>query len=680
MNRNAYNKLILGTAYYPEHWDVSLWEEDIIRMQEHGITVLRIGDFTWGKYEATDGNFSIDYYDDFLHLCVKHKMNVILCTPTAAPPEWLIYKHPEILNVSADGHPYRGDRRFYNYNSPVYRKYCCRLVEKLAEHYSKWDIIEGWQVDNEVNCDLSEFYSEADHIAFRKYLRDKFETLENLNASMGLTFWSREYSDWDQIRLSNGGVANASNPHMMLEQRRFFSESALSFCKMQADIIRKYLPSHKYITTNGLFQNLDYNQLMEHGYDFITYDSYPNFAYDLGRGTIPPGSLNDRKWDWNLMWTRSVSPIFGIMEQQAGANGWSSRFETPMPKPGQMRLWTMQSIAHGANMVAYFRWRTSPMGCEIYWHGLNDYANTDNRRLRELKRVASDIEKLQLIAKKPYKAKVAILKEYTNVWDAAADIWHGRIDYAGEDAWFVATQLTHTPCDFYFLRPNTTVEDLLKYSLLVYPHGAIMTPGISELLKGYVEAGGTLVFGARTGYKDEFGRCPMRPMPGLISEWCGVTVEDYTLVGKADGVVNINWGGKTISAPVFNEILKPDEGTEILASFAGNYYAGTPALCRRKVGKGVVYYLGASFSVEMVKEILSYTGNIAPYCDVVELPEFVELAVRGNDEAEYIFVLNYKNQPAELTFHMPVSELTENESVCGKTIVEPYGVKVYKCR
>ncbi len=676
MNKNTYDKLILGTAYYPEHWDASLWEADIIRMQEHGITVLRIGDFSWGKYEATEGNFSIGYYDDFLHLCVKHKMNVIFCTPTAAPPEWLSYKHPEILNVSADGHPYRGNRRFYNYNSPVYRQYCSRLVEKLAEHYSKWNIIEGWQVDNEVNCDLSEFYSEADHVAFREYLRNKFETLENLNASMGLTFWSREYSDWDQIRLSDGGVANASNPHMMLEQRRFFSESALSFCKMQADIIRKYLPTHKYITTNGLFQNLDYNQLMEKGYDFITYDSYPNFAYDLSRGTTPPGSLNDRKWDWNLMWARSVSPIFGIMEQQAGANGWTSRFETPMPKPGQMRLWTMQSIAHGANMVAYFRWRTSPMGCEIYWHGLNDYSNQDNRRLHELKRIASDLEKLQPISEGSYHAKVAILKDYSNIWDTGADIWHSRIDYAGEDAWFTTTQRTHTPCDFCFIRPDTTAEDLKKYDLLVYPHAAIMEHRVSNLLKEYVEQGGILIFGARTGYKDEFGRCPMRSMPGLISQWCGVTVEDYTPVG-ADEEIRVNWDGKSIAAPVFNEVLRAEEGAEVLARFENSYYQGAPALCRKRIGKGCVYYLGASFSIPMVEEIMTHTGVISPWRHILELPECTELAIRGGTQ-KYAIVMNYDGKSATITVKERAKELLSGEHILGQMELKPYEIAVFE--
>ena len=678
MERVILNKLMLGAAYYPEHWDRALWEEDITRMQAHGLSVLRIGDFSWSKYEFHEGTFTIGYFDDFLELCVRYGMNVIFCTPTAAPPEWMVCKYPEILNASPDGRPYRGDRRFYNYNSTVYRDFCKRLVKKLAEHYSNWDCIVGWQIDNEVNCDLAEFYSEADNRAFRKYMKKRFGTLDALNDAMGLTFWSRVYDDWDEIRLSKGGVAGACSPHMMLEQKRFFSESALDFCAMQAKIIRKYLPAGKYLTTNGLFANLDYNRLMESGLDFITFDSYPNFAYGAARDPARDTGLMDRKWSWNMTWTRSVSPIYGIMEQQVGATGWSTGHGTVMPKPGRMRLWSMQSIAHGADMVSFFRWRTSPIGVEIYWHGLNDYANTDNRRLHELKAISADVERLQPVAGAVCKAELAILKDYDNEWDANVDGWHGDVERTSGDNWFTALQYSHTPGDFYYLRPDTTVEDLLHYRVLVYPHAALMTPRVSDLLHAYVRAGGTLILGARTGYKDEYGRCPIRPMPGLVSGWCGVTVGEYTLTDSADPKMTVEWQGQTLEVPAFNETLHPDEDTEVLAKFDTNYYAGEPALCRRQVGAGVVYYLGGCFSVEMAKALMAETGVLAPYAGVLELPEAVELVVRADGTAQYLFVLNYSEQAQTLTLHRDLPELTGGKTCLrGSLTLAPFDVNVF---
>lgn len=677
--RNPIHKhMILGTAYYPEHWDKSLWEDDILRMQEHGLNLLRIGDFSWSKYEFKEGEFTIDYYDEFLELCTKHSMEVLFCTPTAAPPLWLTHNYPEILNQDIEGNTFYGPRRYYNYNSPTYRKFCKRIVEKLAEHYSKWDIIVGWQIDNELNCDLSEFYSEADHLAYRDYLRKKFNTLDNLNESLGLVFWNRTYSDWGQVKLNRKNVAGAVNPHLALEEKRFFSQSAISFCALQVDVIKKNLPENKFITTNGLFSNLDYNKLMECGLDFITFDSYPNFAFDLERNPQQPGNLNDRKWSWNLAWTRSVSPIFGIMEQQTGANGWTTRMETPMPKPGQIKLWTMQSIAHGADMVAFFRWRTSPIGCEIYWHGLNDYANTDNRRLRELKEIGQINSTLEAVRGTTYKAKIAVLKDYDNIWDSELDVWHGRVGYFSDNSWFTATQLTHTPCDFFYLRPDTALEKLSAYEVLIYPHAAILDQKTADLLKIYVQNGGTLIFGARTGYKDEYGRCPMRPMPGIISEWCGVTVSDYTLVGPEENEIHVRWDDQLISAPVFNEVLQADTGTEVLARFQGNYYDSEPALCRKSVGKGQVYYFGSCFSVDMAKALLMETHQLTPYKELLELPEEVELAVRTDGETDYLFILNYKNASFNIKTHKALPELISGKKHEGVVDIKPYGVKILK--
>ena len=284
----------------------------------------------------------------------------------------------------------------------------------------------------------------------------------------------------------------------------------------------------------------------------------------------------------------------------------------------------MQSIAHGADMVIYFRWRTSPIGCEIYWHGLNDYANTDNRRLKELKEIGKIITKLESVRGATFKAKIAVVRDYSNMWDSALDNWHKRVNNFSDNSWFVASQLTHTPCDFLFIGSQTTLQDLLVYEMLIYPHSAIIEQKTADLLKKYVINGGTLVLGARTGYKDEFGRCPMRPMPGIISEWCGVTVTDYTLLDPADDETCIEWDGVLISTPVFNEVLKTnDDDAEILASFRGNYYDGQPAFCHKPLGKGHIYYLGACFSVEMARILLEKTNQISPYKQILDLPETI---------------------------------------------------------
>ncbi|HBE80782.1 MAG TPA: beta-galactosidase [Firmicutes bacterium] len=673
-------KLRLGVCYYPEHWPEELWENDLKRMQDYGIEVVRIAEFAWNKFELEEGTFTYDFFDRFVTLANKIGMKMIFCTPSATPPAWLTKKYPEVLNAKKDGTVFRhGMRRHYNYNSPIYRKLVSAIVERLAAHYCLNEAIIGWQIDNELNCELDEFYSESDHTAFREYLKEKFGTLAALNKAMGTIFWNQTYTSWDQIFLTRSMIhKGGNNPHMALEEKRFFSHSAISFCKIQADIIRKYAPKGQFITTNGIFNHLDSHEMTDTVLDFITYDSYPDFGFDYETDPQSNGNLKDRYWSCHLSKVRSISPNFGIMEQQSGAGGWDFRMKQPMPKPGQMRLWTYQSVAHGADYISYFRWRTCWVGTEIYWHGLNDYSNMPNRRLGELERIRDEFQKLSCIAGSRYKAEIAFLKDYDNEWDGEQDQWHGPLDRFSAQGWFIAAQRNHTPMDYVYLTSSrmTTVDDLKKYKLLIYPHATILTRQTADLLKSYVEQGGQLIMGARTGYKDEFGRCPMRIMPGFASEICGVTVSDYTSLGPADDMEYAIWDEEMIEAPIFNDILEVRQGAEVLARFKGSYYNGLPALICNRIGNGKAYYFGAGFTARAAALFLKKLGLREPYGDIIRLPEEAELSIRSKNGKDYMFVLNYQPQKIKIALKIPATDLLTGNKVSGEEELYDYGVAV----
>jgi beta-galactosidase len=673
------DKPTIGVCYYPEHWPENLWENDLERMIEHGIEVIRIAEFAWNKFEPQEGIFTFNFFDEFLSLAHKKGMKVIFCTPTATPPAWLTHKYPEVLNAKEDGTLYRhGLRRHYTYNSPKYREFTARIVDKIASHYCSHPAIIGWQIDNELNCETAVFYSDSDHAAFRTYLKEKFKTLETLNEAMGTTFWNQTYTSWDEIYLTRPTVSDSTNPHLSLEEKRFISYSTINYCKLQADIIKKYKGKTQFITTNGIMGHLDSHEMTNSTLDFITYDCYPNFAFDTLTEPKKPGNLNDRRSSWSLTNARSISSNFGIMEQQSGAGGWDSRMKQPAPKPGQMRLWTFQSLAHGADFISYFRWRTCWIGTEIYWHGLNDYSNQPNRRLKELSVVRDDFKKLSEIAGSLYEAKIALVKDYDNLWDGEQDKWHGPIDNFSDNGWFTAAQLTHTPLDFLYLQNKTSLEDLNKYELLIYPHATILTEEKAKLLKAYVQQGGVLIMGARTGYKDEYGRCPMHPMPGFASEICGVKVVDYTHLSAADDEEYSIWEEEEIEAPIFNDILEAIDGAKVLATFKGNYYDGAPSLVSNNIGKGTAYYYGAGFSANTAEIFLRKLGFACPYSSILDLPREAELAIRKKDEQDYMFILNYMSHSIEINIKQPMLNLLSGKEVNGKTELEKYGVMVLK--
>ena len=129
-----FNRLAMDTCYYPEHWDESLWLNDLKRMLKAGIGTIRIAEFAWNKFENEEGVFTFDFFDRFLDVVEQTDMKVIFCTPTATPPAWLTQKYPEVLQADQDGHIfYHGCRRHYNYNAPVYLEKTRIIVEELAQ-------------------------------------------------------------------------------------------------------------------------------------------------------------------------------------------------------------------------------------------------------------------------------------------------------------------------------------------------------------------------------------------------------------------------------------------------------------------------------------------------------------------------------------------------------------------
>lgn len=674
----------LGTCYYPEHWDASMWGDDLKRMLAHGIEIVRVFEFAWNIVEPYEGVFDFTLFDRFLDLASKENMRVIMCTPTATPPAWLTTRYPEVLNADVDGNlMHHGHRRHYTYNSPKYIFFTERIVKTLAKRYGNHPAVIGWQIDNEINCEINEFYSDADRVAFRRYLQDHFGTLEALNEAIGANFWSQSYTEWEQVDLSRHTLAMHGNPHLALLEKRFFSKSAIRFVKLQSDILRAYV-ADRFVTTNGIFGHLDNFEMVDQALDFMTYDSYPNFAY--GQEGINSGGtgLKDRSWSVNLSYARALSPNFAVMEQQSGANGWDFRMLSPMPKPGQMRMWTLQSIAHGADYISYFRWRTCAYGTEIYWHGLNDYSNQPNRRLEELKQTHEDLGQLRALAGATYEANVAIVSDYLNEWDAERDQWHGPLDKASRASIFAAAQKSHTPLDLLWIRHTNTHDTplckLLRYKVLFYPHATILTQETAALLTAYVMAGGTLIMGSRTGYKDAYGRCPMQPMPGFARDLCGAEVKDYTFAHSGEEIV-VDWNGTTYGAPIFHDILQPVQGGECAAVFQGGYYHGACAMTvKRYASGGAAYYLGSGFSEKMAYALLAETGVATPYRHVMECVPEVELACRAKDGIRYYFVINYTDAQQRIDIKTEMLDAFAGKNALGSVPLAPYDARVFVAR
>ncbi|MDP7151220.1 MAG: beta-galactosidase [Paracoccaceae bacterium] len=408
-------KRTLGTCYYPEHWPRAMWQDDALRMRQAGLTWVRIGEFAWSRLEPSPGDYRFDWLDDAIDILGRAGLKVVLGTPTATPPRWMIDKHPDMLAVDAEGRTRKfGSRRHYCFSHEGYKRDCAVIVEKLAERYGRNPYVAAWQTDNEYGChDTTISYSDAACVAFRKWLEGQYGDIATLNDKWGNVFWSMEYSSFDQIELPNLTVTEA-NPAHTLAFRRFSSDQVVAFNRLQVDILRAKTNApiaHNYM---GRITDFDHFKVGD-DLDIASWDSYPlGFLEDRVGASADHQKRYARQGDPDFqafhhdLYRAVGKGRWWVMEQQPGPVNWAPF--NPEPLPGMVRLWTWEAFAHGAEAVCYFRWRQAPMAQEQMHAGMLRPDSADAPAIDEARQVAAELANSDAVA--PAKAPVALIFDY----------------------------------------------------------------------------------------------------------------------------------------------------------------------------------------------------------------------------------------------------------------------------
>jgi beta-galactosidase len=409
----------LGVCYYPEQWPEALWAEDARRMRELGLTHVRIGEFAWSRIEPAPGIFDWDWYDRAIAALHDAGLKLIIGTPTATPPKWLVDALPDVLAWDEQGRPRRfGSRRHYCFSSPSYRREAVRICTAVAERYGRHPAVVAWQTDNEYGChDTVLSYSPAAAEAFRRWLKERHGTVEALNSAWGAVFWSQEYRSFEEIDPPNLTVTEA-NPAHRLDYQRFASSEVESFNRLQVEIIRRHSPGRD-ITHNfmGFFTHFDHHAVGA-DVDAASWDSYPLGFLDQGwdeaetkQRYVRQGHPDFAAFHHDLYRGCSRGRLW-IMEQQPGPVNWAPN--NPAPLPGMVRLWTLEAFAHSAELVSYFRWRQAPFGQEQMHAGLLRPDSVEDVAASEVRAVAPEVAALREY--QPTNAPVALLFSYDAQW------------------------------------------------------------------------------------------------------------------------------------------------------------------------------------------------------------------------------------------------------------------------
>lgn len=660
-------RLLFGVCYYPEHWTEQDRRDDAKRMRDAGVNVVRMAEFAWDRIEPVRGKFDFSLFDATIAELGQAGIDTILCTPTAAPPRWLTEGRDDWLRVDHEDHRMvHGSRQHCCTTNERFRAESVRITRAMAEHYAKNPRVIGWQTDNELHCHIAECYCTACESAFQRWLAERYGTIEALNAAWGAAFWAQTYSRFEHIPLPYPQRRPASpNPSHLLDYRRFLSDEVCEFQRRQVKVLREANPGW-WITHNGMFPPIDYWKFTE-DLDFLGIDVYPSFAPHGPTGAHWPAYKNQL--------CRAASGGYIVPEQQAGPGGQQTYILTN-PQPGQMRLWAIQALAHGADGVLHFRWRTCRFGAEEYWCGILDHDNIPRRRYEELVREGGDFAKLsEHIVGSTLDVRAAVLVQYEQ--DHAYEAMTLGLSGPGEQRKIAFTELWKRGLPAGLVHAEDSFAGL---EMLVLPSMPMIDEQLASKLEQFVRDGGVLVITARSATRDRNNQVLAETPPGFLTTLTGSAVEEFCRL-KPEMDIRLKAGKIEIAHGNAYEILAT-RGADILAtwsvaaSFGPCDAEGKPAVTVNRAGKGKVIYVGTFFNEQNVAPLFDAILPQATLAPPAEIPQDVEVTCRQKGDKRFLFVLNHGFTPKTIRRLPAGMNLVTGEACKGEITLAPYDVAV----
>lgn len=645
INDERIKKVLYGGDYNPEQWPEEIWEEDMRLFALAGIDIVTLNVFSWAALQPDENTYCFEKLDKIMDMVEANGLKVCMATSTAAHPAWMAKKYPDVLRTEFNGMKRKfGSRHNSCPNSPTYRKYSVLLAKKLAERYGKRKCIVGWHISNEYG---GECYCDQCEKAFRLWLQKKYGTIENVNKAWNCAFWGHTFYDWDEIVLPNLLSEHFEENRttfqgISLDYRRFNSQGMLECFKAEYDAIKSVIPDAK-ITTNlmGFYKPLDY-QMWAKSMDFISWDNYPSNQDPYSR--IAMGH--------DLMRGLKGGQPFALMEQTPSVTNWLEY--NALKRPGVMRLWSYQAVAHGADTVMFFQMRRSIGACEKYHGAIIDHVGTENTRVfREAAALGGELKALgDRTLGAVCKASAAIVVDWDNWW--AIEYSAGpSCDLKYLDEVFLYYRALEE--QNYAVDIIGTEDDLSKYGVVIAPILYMTKDGYDEKIRSFVKEGGTFITTFFSGFVDEHDLVITGGYPGRLRDILGIWVEECDAL-PSDAANRFTHEGKEYPAKLLCDIMHL-EGAKMLASYQEDFYAHTPVITVNHFGKGKAYYVGTRSSLEFYKEFLKGCLGEKEIYPVLQTPEGVEATMRYKGEKSLLFVLNHNHTEADFVMEEDRTEL-----------------------
>lgn len=665
-------RILHGGDYNPDQWQHApeVIDEDFRLMKLAGCNTFSVGIFAWTSYEPEEGVYRFDWLDGIMDRMAEAGHHVFLATPSGAKPAWMSKKYPEIRRVDRNGlrEPHR-DRHNHCWSSPVYREKVAAINRKLAERYANHPALAAWHVSNEYSgfcyCDLCLG-------RWHRWLEERYGTLEKANLAWWSAFWSHTFTAWDEI-----DPRDHSLDGMNLDWHRFNTQQVIDFYQWEVAPLRELTPEVP-TTTNfmGLFGGLDYSRLAE-VVDFVADDQYPMYNPDdpdLVRNAASMSFKDDlyRCFKPDRPWM--------LIESCPDATQWKP--PRKLKRPGVHQAEMLQALGHGASGTCYFQWRAGAGSAEKLHGAVVDHSGSaDTRVFRSVAALGSLYEGLAPVLGEVNRAEVAFLFDWDSRWG---------YEFSGGSGANGGTY-DRTIIDHYlpFWERGIGVDvlsserDFSAYRLVVAPILWMLKPGVAQRIRNFVANGGTFVATFWSGIADEANRCLLGGWPGEgLQEVFGVWNEenDWMESGRGVDILPVPDARLRLSSPLRSRELNGIyhlKGAEVLATYGGEFYEGTPAIMRNEYGRGQAMTIGAELDTESLRSVYRVLENQLGLSRAMaaDYPGTVAVQRRG----PYCFVQNWSPEPSVVDLGSArYRSMIDDREVTGRWTVPGMGSDVLK--
>lgn len=657
MENTFYNHFIHGGDYNPEQWlyDPEILETDIKYFKKAHINEVSLGIFSWAMLEPEENQYDFTWMESIINRLYENGISVILATPSGARPKWMADKYPEVLRVDESRNRYLyGLRHNHCYTSPVYREKTRKMNMELAKRFGNHPGVIAWHISNEYG---GECHCELCQEEFRKWLKEKYQTIENLNFSWATTFWSHRYNDFDQIE-SPSSRGEYWLHGLNLDWKRFVTDRTVDFVRHEIQAIRDD-GSEKPTTINLMYdyQGLNYHKF-ENVVDIISWDNYPQWHKKAECLTAMDSGMQH-----DIMRSIKRQP-FLLMESCPSATNWQPI--SKLKKPGMLHLASLQAIAHGSDSVQYFQLRQS-RGSSEKFHGavIDHYGGSDTRVFEEVTRVGESLELLEEIAGTQVDAKIAVLYDWENRWameDAQGPRNEGLYYKESVEKSYYAFRKLGLDVDVIDME-----QDLEPYAIVAIPMLYMFRAGFEKKLRAFIENGGIAIMTYWSGIVDDTDLCYLGGTPHGLMDVFGLRSTEIDALYDWENNVSIPVEGNSLGLNAqwncknLCDIVKVSTA-EVLGVYGEDFYAGMPTITKNQYGKGIAYYVCADFEQgfydDFISKIVGLTNIKKP---VKVIPNGIEVTTRKSEQNEYIFIQNFNNHEVDIKI-----ELEDAKIILGK--------------